>query len=150
LNSPITIYTDGSCNTQTRVGAWAAIILYAESKTILQGTEPDTTHNRMELVAVIKAILFSVEKYPESTLNVFTDSQYVIKLETRKDKLQDNNFITKKGSVLPNADLLKQLIELAEKYPIVFNKVKAHQKVSETENLNREVDIICRKAMRSI
>lgn len=150
MNSSITIYTDGSCHTQTCTGAWAAIIINAENKTILQGTETDTTHNRMELMAVIKAILFSVDKYPDAILNIYTDSQYVVKLNERKEKLLDKNFITKKGNVLPNADLLKQLIELVDKYPIVFNKVKAHQKATETENLNREVDMICRKAMRDI
>lgn len=150
MNPSITIYTDGSCHTQTCTGAWAAIILNAENKRILQGTETNTTHNRMELMAVIKAILFCVGKYPDTTLNIYTDSQYVVRLDERKEKLLSKNFLTKKGAVLPNADLLKQLIEMVDKYPIVFNKVKAHQKATETENLNREVDMICRKAMRSV
>ena len=50
------IYTDGSCHTQHKIGTWVAIILMDTEKKILSGTVKDTTHNRMELMAVVKAI----------------------------------------------------------------------------------------------
>jgi len=146
--SQITIYTDGSCNTQSLTGAWAAIILAAADKVILSELEQNTTHNRMELTAVIRAIAYAVHHYPGVQLHVFTDSQYVVNLTGRKERLKSANFITKKGAVLNNADLLQHLIFYIENYPIVFVKVKAHQKASEAENINREVDMICRKIMR--
>ena len=52
----ITIYTDGSCHAQKRIGAWAAIVIINIEKIVLKGVEINTTHNRMELMAVIKAI----------------------------------------------------------------------------------------------
>ncbi len=148
LLSPVIIYTDGSCNTQTCCGAWAAIIIVGEQKTILHGTEKDTTHNRMELLAVLKSIDFAVSRYPEIPLEIYTDSQYVTNLPERAEKLLGSRFITKKGNVLKNSDLLQELISLLKSHTIAFHKVKAHQKNSTRENLNREVDMICRKVMR--
>ena len=54
----VEIYTDGSCHTQFLIGAWAAIIFISGEKIILSGIENYTTHNRMELMAVIKALEF--------------------------------------------------------------------------------------------
>jgi len=148
-NSGVIIYTDGSCNTRTCLGGWAAIILFEQEKTVLQGLELHTTHNRMEIRAVIKAIEFSIAKYPDLPINIFTDSQYVAGLPGRKEKLVPQKFITKKGTELKNADLIQNLFMYLASYPITFVKVKAHQKNTGSENLNREADMICRKIMRT-
>jgi len=52
------IYTDGSCHTQLCIGAWASIILVDDKKIVLSGKEFNTTHNRMEILAVIKSIKY--------------------------------------------------------------------------------------------
>lgn len=149
MNNPtITIYTDGSCNTQTCCGAWAAIILAGEQKTILCDAEKNTTHNRMELTAVLRSIDFAISNYQGTPLEIYTDSQYVVNLPERMEKLLNNNFVTKKGNILNNFDLIQELISLVKKHPVSFHKVKAHQKSGDQENLNREVDMICRKVMR--
>lgn len=144
----IIIYTDGSCNTQTLLGGWAAIVMAGNEKTLLKGQATETTHNRMELTAVIKAIEFAAKKYDTTAIDIYTDSQYVARLTERKEKLKTNNFITKKGNELPNADLLQLLIKQIETFQLSFYKVKAHQKNDGSENLNREVDMICRKIVR--
>ena len=75
------IYTDGSCHTQNRIGAWAAIIFTATGKKVLAETVADTTHNRMERLAVIKGIEFIKRNYPGiTTIKLFSDSQYVVGL----------------------------------------------------------------------
>ena len=76
----IEIYTDGSCHNNYNIGAWASILLVANKKTIFKGTVQNTTHNRMELLAVIKAIEFSNENYKHSLLKIYTDSQYVFRI----------------------------------------------------------------------
>lgn len=143
----IEIYTDGSCNTQTKVGAWAAIIFNGNQKIVISGTELNTTHNRMELLAVIGAVEYAAKHAPGNSISIYTDSQYVTRLSERKEKLYKSNFITKKGTILNNTDLLQQLIRYIENYSIAFYKVKAHQKKSDI-NFNREADMICRKLMR--
>ena len=52
----IKIYTDGSCIGNPGKGGWAAIILENKKQKIISGSESYTTNNRMELIAVIKAL----------------------------------------------------------------------------------------------
>ncbi len=146
--SAISVYTDGSCHTQLKAGGWAAILFWGKKKIILKGEAQQTTHNRMELLAVINAIDFVVEKDSSAIISIFSDSQYVVQIPVRKDKLKSNLFITKKGNELQNSDLVQKLIFQIENYNITFTKVKAHLKTGETPNYNREVDIIVREIVR--
>ncbi|KXK23066.1 MAG: ribonuclease H [Chloroflexi bacterium OLB15] len=54
--TPIIIHTDGSCETQTRLGGWAAVLSCGEHQRVLQGSAADTTVNALELTAAIKAL----------------------------------------------------------------------------------------------
>lgn len=144
------IYTDGSCHTQLMTGAWVAILLVGPVKTVLSGIEKNTNHNRMELTAVIKAIEYVRQQYPNiEHLTVVSDSQYVIGLPGRKQKLEAAGLKTKKGNAIQNSDLIRRLLDFATQIQIKFEKVKAHQKKSEVVNYNIEADILSRKLMRT-
>jgi ribonuclease HI len=146
-SSTIKVYTDGSCHTQLLLGAWAAIVFIGKEKVILSGSEEPTTHNRMELLAVINAIHYMDKRgLQNSVIEVYSDSQYVVNLVQRKEKLKLKNYITNKGTEIQNVDLVKQLIYQIENYQIAFTKVKAHQK--DGDEINREVDMIVRKLVR--
>ena len=62
INQQIEIYTDGSCHTQICIGAWASIILIGNEKINLSGVVENTTHNRMEILAVIKALDYFIKE----------------------------------------------------------------------------------------
>ncbi len=144
---PIEIYTDGSSHTQKLIGAWAAIIYYNESKIIIKQVETNTSHNRMEMQAVIQAIKFVDTNYSTNIpIIINSDSQYVVNLVDRKEKLKKNEFITKKGNPVKNLDLVITLIDQIETHEITFNKIKAHVKDGDIKN--REVDLLVRKLMR--
>jgi len=145
----IIIYTDGSCHTDYRTGAWAAIILHNSKEIELSGVVNDTTHNRMELYAVISAFEYILKhSKPTELINVYTDSQYVAGIESRKEKLRLSDFKTKAGNYIQNVDLVKNLIEYTEVLQAKFIKVKAHQKKTKERNINREVDKLSRKLVR--
>lgn len=143
------IYTDGSCHTQHCLGAWVAIIFIAGEKTILSGKDFNTTHNRMELTAVIKALQYTGQcgKTLQS-ITVVTDSQYVTGLQARAQKITDQHFVTKKGNAIRNEDLVKQLLLLIKSMPVELIKIKAHQQKTADINYNTEADILCRKFLR--
>ncbi|MBE9466694.1 MAG: ribonuclease HI [Bacteroidetes bacterium] len=148
-NSTIEIYTDGSCHTQQKIGGWASIIFYNSEKLVLQGSEKETTHNRMELLAVIKSIEYAMKKFIDfEKLIIYTDSQYVERIPLRIKKFIDQDFKTKSGKEIQNVDLVKRLINLLSSVNVEFIKVKAHQKASHTANYNREVDKLARKIVR--
>ena len=145
----IRIYTDGSCHTQLKFGAWAAIIQISNNEHIINGTAKNTTHNRMELQAIINAVEYlGLNKISFDKIEVFTDSQYAVNLTTRKHRILENNYLTKKGSPLQNNDLLKGLFNLFETMPLKLIKVAEHQPVNSNNNQNRKVDLIVRALMR--
>jgi ribonuclease HI len=80
------IHTDGGCSGNPGPGAWAYVMRYGERLREDSGFAPDTTNNRMELLAVIEALSFLSSRKSEarpgsiwlsSSIQVFTDSQYV-------------------------------------------------------------------------
>jgi len=121
-----------------------------ENKIDLNNIEENTTHNRMELLAVISAIDHVLkEKIPFLEMEIYSDSQYVVDLMERKEKLKGKNFLTNRGTPIQNADLVLYLIRLMEQNPLSFIKVKAHQKSTSEINYNREADILVRSLLRS-
>lgn len=145
----ITIYTDGSCHTQLKIGAWAAVILVDGKKKILTGKAENTTHNRMELTAVIDALMYVQNNYGVAReIKIISDSQYVIGLTAREQKLSANDFITKKGKPVQNADLVKQLLFLLNTMNVNLEKIKAHQQKTGVDDYNIEVDKLSRKLVR--
>ena len=143
------LYTDGSCDTQYLTGAWVCILFAGEERQQLSGVEMDTTHNRMELLAVINGIEYLRDHYPAvCRICIYSDSQYVTGLESRRERLTMKDFTSKKGKALPNADLLMRLLKLYECYTIETIKIKAHQKKNEINAFNIEADLLSRKLLR--
>ena len=122
------IYIDGACVGNPGPGGWAAIILLENKKKEIFGGEKSTTNNRMELTAAIKALEYFVElKKKESSLKIFTDSNYV------KDgitiwihKWKKNNWKTSDKKDVKNIDLWKKLKELTKNEKIEWNWIKGH------------------------
>ena len=119
----VTIYTDGACSGNPGPGGWGAILLYKGVEKELSGGERDTTNNRMELTAVIRALALLKEP---CAVTVYTDSQYISKALTEGwlKKWKAANF-TKKGG-LKNADLWRELDALLMRHEVRFVWVKGH------------------------
>ncbi len=145
----IKAYTDGSCNTKFKIGAWAAIIFIPEKETVLKKTEINTTNQRMELSAVLNVLDYiKANKLNDSKIVIYTDSQYVAGIEGRIEKFKLQDYKTNKGKPIRNEDLVRKLVYFIENMNVDFVKVKAHQKETDTKNYNRVVDKLCRKLVR--
>lgn len=143
------IYTDGSCHTQKCLGAWASVILVDAQKIVLSGKEENTTHNRMEILAVINSINFVLQHFPTiRELKIVSDSQYVIGLVSRQSKFLASDYTTKAGKDIRNIDLVKELLLLLSSIKVEFVKIKAHQKATDVVNYNIEVDKLSRQLVR--
>lgn len=129
----VTIYTDGACSGNPGVGGWGAIILCNDSHTEISGVEAKTTNNRMELLAVIKA-LSHLEKKCEVTL--YSDSAYVVNAFNQKWICSwiSNGWTTAGRKPVQNKDLWMRLLALLELHKVKFVKVKGH---SDNEYNNR-------------
>src|SRR5688572_13559036 len=99
----IAIYTDGSCHTQLKSGGWAAILFVEQQKIVLEGKDENTTHHRMELTAVIRSLEYlRMNKLLQEHITIYSDSQYVVGLVKRKDRLAASSFLTKKLDSIRN------------------------------------------------
>jgi len=136
----ITIYTDGSCLNNPGNGGWAAIININEQIKKISGSVKNTTNNKMELMAPIKALQEIKEKQP---IEIYTDSQYVrLGITDWVHKWIKNNWLTSKKGPVKNKELWIQLYELNKSYEIKWIWVKAHA----GNILNEEVDLLAKQA----
>ena len=103
----IKIYTDGSCLNNPGNGGWAAIINNNGDIVKISGYEKETTNNKMELMATIKA-LQKISK--DDQIEIYTDSKYVkLGITESIHKWKQNNWQTSKKEPVKNKDLWIQL-----------------------------------------
>jgi ribonuclease HI len=120
----INIYTDGACKGNPGPGGWGALILQGDTKNEIYGGEANTTNNRMEIMAVIRA-LKTINA--ENEITVFTDSTYVQKgINEWIAKWKINGWRTSNKKEVKNKDLWAQLDNLTSQLKINWIWVKGH------------------------
>lgn len=127
------VFTDGACSGNPGPGGWATLFLYPEGRKVISGHSLETTNNRMELLAVVKALFYGLEDFKYESIEIHSDSAYVVNALTKGwlEKWQQGNWKTSKGEAVKNYDLWKRLLSylsMAEKsnVSIKFVKVKGH------------------------
>jgi ribonuclease HI len=144
----IKIYTDGSCAGNPGPGGWAAVIFFDNKKKELVGGEKNTTNNRMELTAAIKALEYfnksEISKISSKVIKIYTDSIYVKDgISSWIHKWEKNNWKTSNKKNVKNIDLWRNLKALTEIYKIEWFWVKGH-----SENpMNELADKLAKQAI---
>lgn len=125
MDNYVEIYTDGACKGNPGVGGWGAWLRYKDHEKSLCGGEANTTNNRMELTAVIRAL----EALKQSRqIKLYTDSVYVQKGMTEwLTGWKARNWRTADKKPVKNDDLWKVLDILASTHQIEWIWVKGHQ-----------------------
>ncbi|QHD65339.1 ribonuclease HI [Neorickettsia findlayensis] len=139
------IYTDGACLGNPGPGGWAAMIIQrGVGEKIISGREADSTNNRMELLAVIKALESFDQKGKRVT--VYTDSTYVYRGITVWIKSwMKNNWRNSSGGAVKNKEMWVRLHAVAAEHTIRWLWVKAHN----GDHYNEIVDRAARKEAAS-
>jgi ribonuclease HI len=120
----VTIYTDGACKGNPGVGGWGAVLESGAHKKELFGGEQETTNNRMELMAVIKAL--SALKRP-CEIKLHTDSQYVLKGITEWiSGWKARGWRTASKEPVKNVDLWQALDAACQTHQIEWIWVRGH------------------------
>jgi ribonuclease HI len=138
------VYTDGACSGNPGPGGWGATIKIEDETFEIFGGEDNTTNNRMELIAAIKALEYLNENHK---ITLYTDSNYV------KDGItkwifnwKKNNWKTSAKKPVKNSDLWIQLDEIQNKREVKWNWVKGH-----AGNLgNERADELARMGIKEI
>ena len=137
------IWTDGSCLGNPGPGGWGFVATNGKDVAERCGGEKNTTNNKMELTAVIKA-LTAARKHSE--VEIHTDSQYVKNgMQSWIKNWKKNNWKTADKKPVKNQELWQQLDELASVIKIHWVWVKGHA----GEEFNERVDDLARTAAES-
>ncbi len=144
----VEIFTDGACRGNPGPGGWGALMRYKGHEKTLYGAELDTTNNRMELTAAIKAL--ETLKRP-SRVRLTTDSEYVKKgIVEWIVGWKKRGWKTAARKEVKNVDLWIELDELAAQYDIEWLWVRGHSGHRENELAdalaNRAIDELLESA----
>ena len=118
------IYTDGACRGNPGRGGWGAILVYGKFEREMSGGEPETTNNRMELTAAIRALSALRER---CRVTLYSDSRYLVDAVNEKwvfawrAKGWRNS-----GGEVKNIDLWEELLTLMTEHEVTFVWVKGH------------------------
>lgn len=119
----VIIYTDGGCNPNPGVGGWGAVLRYRDKVKELSGGEVNTTNNRMELTAAVRALEALTRPCP---VVLCTDSQYLKNGITSWLPAWKRNGWKRKRGNLKNIDLWRRLDELTAGHDICWRWVRGH------------------------
>lgn len=121
----VELYTDGACSGNPGPGGWGAILLYGPYKKELSGYEPQTTNNRMELLAAVEGL--SVLREP-CQVCLYSDSSYLVNAFAQGwlDNWQRRGWVTSSKQPVLNQDLWQRLLGLTKLHSVRFVKVKGH------------------------
>jgi len=127
----VIIYTDGACSGNPGPGGWGSVLMYKGHRRELSGGETDTTNNRMEMMAVIKAL--EMLKRP-CNITLHTDSTYVMKGMTEwLEGWKKRNWRTAGRKPVKNVDLWQRLETAIDAHQVKWVWVKGHSGVPENE-----------------
>jgi ribonuclease HI len=121
----IEIYTDGACSGNPGPGGWAAILRWNGHEKELSGGEVETTNNRMEMTAVIKAL--EALKAEGKPITLYTDSKYVKQgVEEWLEGWKARGWKSASKKPVKNQDLWEQIDSLIQRFDVTFVWVKGH------------------------
>lgn len=132
----VTIYTDGACSGNPGHGGWGAVLDFCGTEVELSGWEPETTNNRMELTAVIRAL----ESLSEPcTVELYSDSKYVTDAISQgwAKKWKEKGWRKPDNKPALNPDLWQRVLDLAELHSVTCHWVKGHAGNPKNERCDR-------------
>lgn len=120
----IILYTDGACSGNPGPGGWGALLIYGKIEREISGGEPDTTNNRMELMATIQGLKQLKEP---CAVTIYTDSKYVLQGFTEwLPGWKKRGWKTADKSPVKNVDLWQALEQAASTHQLQWHWVKGH------------------------
>ncbi|RPJ62174.1 MAG: ribonuclease HI [Dehalococcoidia bacterium] len=145
----IIVYCDGACSNnqcKTNAGGWGAILKHGDNIKEIHGGELNTTNQRMEITACIRAL--EHVKSTAYTINVHTDSAYLSNCINQKWYInwQRNGWKNANKKPVENRDLWENLLALLSKFKVNFIKVTGHA----GDELNERADELARLGVSEV
>jgi ribonuclease HI len=149
--SEVEIFTDGACRGNPGPGGWGALLRSGHREKEIYGGDLDTTNNRMELTAAIRAL--EALKRPCRVV-LYTDSEYLRRgISEWLTKWKRNGWRTVNRKPVKNEDLWRELDELSGRHEVTWRWVRGHAGHPENERAdqlaNRGIEQLLQQAGRA-
>ncbi len=142
MTKVVVIYTDGACSGNPGPGGWGAILTFDGHEREICGGEPETTNNRMELMAAISALETLTRA---CTVELHTDSQYLRGGVTGwMDNWKKRGWLTADKKPVKNIELWQRLDEARLRHDVSWHWVKGHA----GHDMNERADELARRGMK--
>lgn len=147
-----TIYTDGACSGNPGPGGWGFVVVNENDKQMLRksGGEKNTTNNKMELVAFLKALEWFAAEPQDNILNIYVDSAYIYNCfnDMWYIRWRTNGWKNANKKPIANREVWEQILEiyLTNQERINIFKVSGHT----GNKWNEYVDNLAVKAAKEI
>ncbi len=134
-SATVQLFTDGACSGNPGPGGWGAILRFKGIEKELKGGEPQTTNNRMEMMAVIEGLAALTRP---CVVEVYTDSEYVKKGMTEWLRgWKARGWKTADKKPVKNEDLWRRLDEAAARHQVTWHWVRGHSGHPENERADQ-------------
>ena len=139
----VTVYTDGACSGNPGPGGWGAVLLCNGHRRELSGAAPETTNNRMELTAAIRALEALTRR---SAVDLYTDSTYLRDgITAWLPAWKARGWRTAAKKPVKNRDLWEALDALGDRHDVSWHWVRGHAGTAE----NERADALARAALKA-
>ena len=152
------MFIDGSTNSQLKVGCGAYLVIHQDEASSINHEDKinvkafeNTSSTRLELQTLLWALRALLSKGKKVV--VYTDSQNIIGLPSRRILLEQNDYHSGKSRPLNNHDLYREFFKITDQMDCDFVKVKGHQPSRDKEQYDRLftlVDRASRKALKKL
>ena len=149
------LFADGSLDPESGIGFGAYLSIEEESvnlNCLRQSVKTKRFENTSPSKLELQSLLWALSEVDEPEIEVYTDSQTIIDLPSRKERLIASRFLSKRGNPIRNRMLYKALFEIFDRRNIRLHWVKGHKPTKEKTQIDQcfsIVDRASRTALRS-
>jgi len=149
------LFTDGSVNTQSKVG-YGAYLAVSERGLSLDSLRECVKVRRFEHTSSTKlelqTLLWALEDIQalESKVVVYTDSQNIMGLPGRRERFEQNSYRSKKGRLLNNYELYQEFYRVTDQLKCRFVKVRGHQVSNQKDDIDRLFTLVDRASRNAL
>ena len=141
-DTKVVIYTDGACSGNPGPGGWGAVLISGGHRKDICGGEPDTTNNRMEMMAAIQALEALTKP---CVVELHTDSTYVMKgISEWIHGWKKRGWKTADKKPVKNEDLWRRLDTARDRHTVDWRWVKGHA----GHELNEHADTLAGRGLK--
>ena len=149
------LLTDGSVNTQSKIG-YGAYLSLSDITLPIDSLKKNVRIRRFENTSSTKlelqTLLWALEEIQTlgRKITLYTDSQNIIGLPGRRERFENNNYRSKKNKLLNNHELYREFFKLTDLIDIEFTKVKGHKLSKDKDDIDRLFTLVDRASRDAV